>query len=70
MGNVLGADGGYIQTIEIMLDSNNDGARSTGHLHLLGEQPRCRKNSSFLTGFPVSGDLVTLAAGQGFDLGR
>ncbi|MFV0662064.1 retention module-containing protein [Denitromonas sp.] len=70
VGNVLGADGGYVQTIEIMLDSNNDGTPDqlvTFTYNAVSNQ--VSQNSSFLTGYPVAGDLVTLSTGQGFDLG-
>jgi hypothetical protein len=69
-GNVLGADGGYIQTVTIKLDTDGNSAtapvdvtftRNIGTNQITSSTP--------LTGFPVTGDLLTLTGSRGFGLG-
>ena len=70
LGNVLGADGGYIQTLNLMLDTNADGIPDTNVVFTydpLADQ--ISRSGSFPAGFPVAGDLLTLDTPQGFELG-
>jgi hypothetical protein len=63
----FGADGGYIKYIEVMLDSNGDG--TPDQLVRFTYNPttnQVSQNSSFLTGYPVTSDQVTLGASSGF----
>jgi hypothetical protein len=69
-GNVLGADGGYIQTVTVRLDTNGDGTRDTDvtftHDPVANTISRA---GTFPPGFPISGDLLTLNTARGFGLG-
>ena len=69
-GNVLGADGGHIQTVTVRLDSNGDGITDTDvtFARNLGTN-QITRSGTFPAGFPVSGDLLTLDGGDGFPLG-
>jgi surface adhesion protein len=69
-GNVLGADGGHIQTVTVRLDTNGDGTRDTDvtftHDPVANTISRA---GAFPPGFPISGDLLTLNPARGFGLG-
>jgi len=67
-GTVLGADGGFVQTVTMRLDSNGDGTPDTD-VTFTYNGTQITTNGAFLTGFPKSGDLLTLGSGQGFGLG-
>ncbi|WP_293267770.1 tandem-95 repeat protein, partial [Neptunomonas sp.] len=72
-GNVnsaLGADGGHVQQITIRLDSNADGTSDQDVTFSYNNTTGLiSENSTFLTGFPLSGDLLTLDASSGFKYG-
>jgi Ca2+-binding RTX toxin-like protein/Mg-chelatase subunit ChlD len=69
-GAVLGADGGFIKTLTMRLDSNADGTPDTDVTFTYNSSTKqISTNGAFLTGFPKSGDLLTLGSGQGFGLG-
>ena len=69
-GNVLGADGGYIQTVTVRLDSNGDGtSRHRRDVHARSAANTISRSGGFPTGFPISGDMLTLNAARGFGLG-
>jgi hypothetical protein len=69
-GNVLGADGGFIQTVTVRLDTNGDGTRDTDvtftHDPVANTISRA---GTYPPGFPISGDLLTLDPSRGFGLG-
>ncbi|MED5620099.1 immunoglobulin-like domain-containing protein [Ideonella sp. BN130291] len=68
--NVLGADGGYLQTVTIKLDSNSDGVPDQDVTFTYNKATnQISQNSAFLTGFPKTGDLLTLGTGTGFKYG-
>jgi hypothetical protein len=70
VGNVLGADGGYVQTITIDLDSSGDGNNDTSVIFTYDPgTDQISSNGSFPAGFPISGDLLTLDDTSGFGLG-
>ncbi|MBS1140503.1 MAG: hypothetical protein H6R13_1956 [Proteobacteria bacterium] len=70
LGNVLGADGGYIQTLNVMLDTNADGTPDTNVVFSYDPvADQISRSGAFPAGFPVSGDLLTLGTAQGFELG-
>jgi hypothetical protein len=69
-GTVLGADGGYVQTVTLRLDSNGDGTPDTDVTFTYNAGTnQITQNSAFLTGFPRAGELLTVGTGQGFPLG-
>ncbi|MFO1219881.1 MAG: immunoglobulin-like domain-containing protein [Burkholderiaceae bacterium] len=70
-GTVLGADGGFIQTLTVRLDSNGDGTPDTDVTFTFNNATKqITTNGAFLTGFPKNGsDLLTLGAAQGFKYG-
>ncbi len=69
-GNVLGADGGYVQTMTVMLDSDGSGTSDQTVTFTYNQGTNeITQNSSFLTGYPMTGDLLTLDAASGFTLG-
>ena len=69
-GNVLGADGGYIQTVTVRLDTNGDGTRDTDVTFTHDPVANTiSRSGTFPAGFPVTGDLLTLNASRGFGLG-
>jgi hypothetical protein len=67
----FGADGGYISSINIMLDSDGNGTSDQKitftYNHLTNQ---ITQNSTFLVGYPLSGNLLTLNAGAGFTIGE
>ena len=70
-GSAFGADGGHVQTVSLMLDSNGDGTADQNVTFTYNAAThQITQNSSFLSGFPLSGDLLTLSSAQGFDLGK
>ena len=70
VGSTLGADGGNVETITIRLDSNGDGTPDQDVTFTYNSSTgQISQNSTFLTGFPLSGDLLTLDAGSGFGKG-
>ena len=70
VGNVLGADGGYIQTVTMLLDSNGDGTPETNVTFTYNPATdQISRSGTFPSGFPIACDLLTLEAGQGFPLG-
>ena len=69
-GNVLGADGGYIQTVTVRLDTNGDGTPDTDVTFTHDPVGNTiSRSGTFPAGFPVSGDMLTLNASRGFGLG-
>ncbi|MBZ0105575.1 MAG: tandem-95 repeat protein, partial [Sulfuricella denitrificans] len=70
-GNVhsvnFGADGGYISSITVKLDSNADAApdQSVTFNYNNGSN-QITQNSTYLTGFPLAGNLLTLDSSKGF----
>jgi hypothetical protein len=67
----FGADGGFIRYIDIMLDSNNDNTPDTPvRFTYNAVTNQITEDAAFLTtGFPVSGDILTLGTAQGFTYG-
>ncbi|MDE2416865.1 MAG: retention module-containing protein [Burkholderiales bacterium] len=67
----FGADGGYISAITVKLDSDGNGTLDQDvtftYNHITNQ---ISQNSSFLTGYPLAGNLLTLNAGTGFTLGE
>ncbi len=69
-GNVLGADGGNITTVTIRLDTNGDGIRDTDVTFTRNTATnQISSSNAFPSGFPISGDLLTLGTSRGFPLG-
>jgi VCBS repeat-containing protein len=69
-GNVLGADGGFIQTVTIALDTDNNAATAPVNVTFTRDIGTNQITSSTpLTGFPLTGDLLTLGGTRGFGLG-
>ena len=67
----FGADGGYVQYIDLMLDSDANGVpdQSVRFTYNIATN-QISENAAFLTaGFPVSGDVLTLGSAQGFVYG-
>ncbi len=70
LGNVLGADGGHIQSLTMLLDSNGDGIRETSVTFSYDSlTDQIARTGAFPIGFPMAGDILTLDAAQGFPLG-
>ncbi|KAB2925548.1 MAG: tandem-95 repeat protein, partial [Dechloromonas sp.] len=70
LGNVLGADGGHIETLAVMLDTNNDGVPDTNVVFSYNAATnQISSSSGFPAGFPMTGDVLTLGNAQGFKLG-
>ncbi len=69
-GNVLGADGGYIQTVTVRLDTNGDGTPDTDVTFTRNQATnQITSSGTFPAGFPAAGDLLTLNGTRGFPLG-
>ena len=69
-GNVLGADGGYVQTITLLLDSDGDGVpdQNVTFTYSPAAGGQISNDSSFLP--PTqAGDLLTLKSSSGFGMG-
>ncbi|HSH72612.1 MAG TPA: Calx-beta domain-containing protein [Methylophilaceae bacterium] len=67
----FGADGGFIRYIDLMLDSDGNGtADQSVRFTYNAATHQITTNGSFVTGFPVSGDAMTLGAAQGFINGK
>jgi Mg-chelatase subunit ChlD len=70
VGNVLGADGGYVQSVTLMLDTNNDGTPDSNVTFTYNQGTnQITRSGSFPSGFPLTGDLLTLDDARGFELG-
>ncbi|MGV8992382.1 MAG: beta strand repeat-containing protein, partial [Thiobacillus sp.] len=69
-GNVLGADGGYVQTITLNLDSDGNGSpdQTVTFTYNPASGGQITNNSTFLAA-SMSGSLLTLNTGSGFGLG-
>jgi VCBS repeat-containing protein len=69
-GNVLGADGGHVQTITLMLDSDGNGVPDQNVIFTYDPAAggQISNNSTFLPP-TLAGDLLTLNASSGFGLG-
>jgi Mg-chelatase subunit ChlD len=69
-GNVLGADGGYVHTITLMLDSDGNGTpdQNVTFTYNPASGGQISNNSSFLAP-TLAGNLLTLNSGSGFELG-
>ena len=69
-GNVLGADGGYVQTITLMLDSDGNGTPDQNVVFTYNPAAggQISNNSSFLPP-TLAGNLLTLDSSSGFGMG-
>ncbi|MDP1924465.1 MAG: Ig-like domain-containing protein [Thiobacillus sp.] len=69
-GNVLGADGGYVQTITLMLDSDGNGTpdQNVTFTYNPASGGQVSNNSTFLPP-TLAGNLLTLNSASGFGLG-
>ena len=71
VGNVLGADGGYVQTLTIKLDTDANGTPDTDVVFTYNNGTnQITHSGAFPTGGAISGDLLTLGDTQGFHLGK
>jgi large repetitive protein len=70
LANALGADGGFVQSITIRLDSNNDGTSDTDVTFNYNQATnQITRSGAFPPGFPATGELLTLDNTTGFELG-
>ncbi|MBE7416662.1 MAG: tandem-95 repeat protein [Ideonella sp.] len=70
LGNALGADGGYVQSITVALD--NDGNAGTPPVDVtftFNGSGQITWSGGFPAGSPLAGDTLTLDAGRGFTKG-
>ncbi|MBK9623677.1 MAG: VWA domain-containing protein [Rhodocyclaceae bacterium] len=66
------ADGGYIESVTLMLDSDASGSPDTSVTFTYdptGAGTISHSAAPWLTGFPITGDNLTLAASRGFTYG-
>ena len=69
VGNALGADDGYVQSITLTLDSNADGTADTPVTFTFNGSNQISWTGGFPAGSPLVGDTLTLNAGRGFTHG-
>jgi hypothetical protein len=71
VGNVLGADGGYVQTLTIKLDTDANGTPDTDVVFTYNKATnQITHTGTFPTGGAITGDLLSLTDAQGFHLGK
>ena len=70
VGNVLGADGGYVQTFKIALDTDNDPATPAEEvIFSYNKAGNEITTSTPLAGFPKTSDVLALGNSEGFTMG-
>jgi len=71
VGNVLGADGGFVQTVTVHLDTNGNGVPDTDVTYTYSPSGggTITHTGSFPPGGAITGDTLTLGPAQGFPLG-
>ncbi|MBL0731034.1 immunoglobulin-like domain-containing protein [Piscinibacter sp. HJYY11] len=69
LSNALGADDGYVQSITLQLDTNNNGSPDTPVTFTFNGSNQISWTGGFPAGSPLTGDTLTLNASRGFTYG-
>ncbi|GAB2881247.1 hypothetical protein GCM10027046_06880 [Uliginosibacterium flavum] len=69
VGSALGADGGYIQTLLVPLDTDNNSATAPINVTFTYNGSQISWSGGFPSGSPITGDTLTLGSSNGFVLG-